>query len=364
MLTETISVGSLAEYINLIQTEQFANCYYRGENQKYDNISSTLVRQYNPTLNEEYGLSDIYKKLLSEYYKEIGNELNELQNKYFIAFAQHHGLKTNLIDFTTAPLVALYFACDGATEDKGPGYVYLLREESTVDATGFLEKHCAVSAKSANIFDKIAYYNDMQVINDFRQVLQKYVGLFNNQKIIHLLNSNISSFNNLEFAKKCKEYITSRQKLCELGGEGITQISQLIKKFFPDYDITGNNRVNEYIILLRLFFKDICEERWFTSLSHNIDFPASPYLIYRTPINFDRIRNQCGVFLYQGFVDYNTSSEATDAIMIQKIVPDITIEINNQQKILKELDMAGINKKYIYGDFDNTARYINEKFFK
>lgn len=363
MLAETIPVGSLAEYINLIQTEQFANCYYRGENQKYDNISSTLVRQYNPTLNDEYGLSDIYKKLLSEYYKEIGNELNELQNKYFIAFAQHHGLKTNLIDFTTAPLVALYFACDGATEDNGSGYVYLLREESTVDATGFLDKHCAVSTSIDNIFNKIAH-DDIQVINDFRQVLQRYVGLFNNQKIIDLINVNVSSFYHLDFAKQCQEYINSRQRLLATGVDAIGEMTQLIKDFLPDCEIFGNYRVNEYIALLRLFFRDIQEQCWFTSLSSNIDFPASPYLIYRTPINFDRIRNQCGVFLYQGFADYNTDIDITNGIMIQKIVPDITIEINNQQKILKELDMAGINKKYIYGDFDNTARYINEKFFK
>ena len=47
--------------------------------------------------------------------------------------------------------------------------------------------------------------------------------------------------------------------------------------------------------------------------------------------------------------------------MVQEIKPDIIVEIHNQKKIMKELDMIGINRKYIYGDFDNAARYINDK---
>ena len=41
---------------------------------------------------------------------------------------QHHGGKTNLIDFTTDYLVALFFACDG-NRDK-PGRVILLQRQS------------------------------------------------------------------------------------------------------------------------------------------------------------------------------------------------------------------------------------------
>ena len=39
----------------------------------------------------------------------------------------------------------------------------------------------------------------------------------------------------------------------------------------------------------------------------------------------------------------------------------MVIQVDNQKEIMKELDMVGINKKYIYGDFDNTAQYINMK---
>lgn len=68
--------------------------------------------------------------------------------------------------------------------------------------------------------------------------------------------------------------------------------------------------------------------------------------------------------MYQAFVEYQTDYEKVDGLMVQKIIPSMTIQVNNQKGIMKELDMVGINKKYIYGDFDNTARYINEKFFE
>ena len=119
--------------------------------------------------------------------------------------------------------------------------------------------------------------------------------------------------------------------------------------------------IMEFTALLLLFFDDLKSS--ITELPPDIQFPPIPYFFYKTPLKFDRIINQSGVFLYQGYVDYHTDVDTMNGLMVQKIIPDIVIQIYNQKEVIKELDMAGINKKFIYGDFDNMAQYINKKFF-
>lgn len=69
-------------------------------------------------------------------------------------------------------------------------------------------------------------------------------------------------------------------------------------------------------------------------------------------------------FLYQAFVDYQIGYDEMGRFMVQKIIPGIVIQIDNQKGIMEELDMVGTDKKNIYGDFDNTAQYISAKFFE
>lgn len=70
-----------------------------------------------------------YRKLsfdiLDEFEKHLAqNELDDLEFESIIYLAQHYELPTNLIDFTTDPRVALYFACSDAMDDDCSVYMY------------------------------------------------------------------------------------------------------------------------------------------------------------------------------------------------------------------------------------------------
>lgn len=359
-------IKSLAEYIELISKSEFQDSYFRGENDKYDKISSSLIRNID-NINDFIGVEEVYDNLQNAYYQEIGYQLDKTQEENFLAFSQHHGLKTNLIDFTTAPLVALYFACEREIYNAATGCVYILKKKNTIDASDFLHKYSIKGHTFNNVFYNIAI-NDRKVIDSFRILLENYMGLGsdkNPMETLCLLINQICSDCESEIFPNSYNYIKEYRKLWEEAAkpnfESIgADTRQLNKKYFPEINLIGGQTIVDFTVLLLLFFEDVKGHT--QEIKKDIPFPQIPYLMYKTPLKFDRIQNQNGVFLYQGFLDYQKDLYGEEiGTMVQEIKPDIIVEIHNQKKIMKELDMIGINRKYIYGDFDNAARYINDK---
>ena len=87
-----------------------------------------------------------------------------------------------------------------------------------------------------------------------------------------------------------------------------------------------------------------------------------PNFKYAHILTFERGRNQQGLFIYQNYLQSGQFINNPYIEGIQRIVPDKVVVINNKEKILDELNFIGINGKFIYGDYDNIAKYITSKF--
>ena len=101
---------------------------YRGESKSHCQVSSNLYREYEKDIKAEYfDIEIVQNEILREAREYTPHKMNDLE---ILAELQHYGGKTNLIDFTTDYLVALFFTCDGNPNE--PGRVILLRQQSEV----------------------------------------------------------------------------------------------------------------------------------------------------------------------------------------------------------------------------------------
>ena len=102
-------------------------CIYRGEDKDYDKVSSSYYRW----AFEDTGINVLgfYRGFVDKAFKAYTlpgaykYEKDQPESKI-----QHYGGKTNLIDFTDDPRVALFFACINLNYRNQPGRVILLDE--------------------------------------------------------------------------------------------------------------------------------------------------------------------------------------------------------------------------------------------
>ena len=74
-------------------------------------------------------------KILEDFEQYYGayESINIVDNWEFLALAQHYGLMTRLIDFTTNPYIALFFALHSKKRDDEKYLVYALDRSKTTD---------------------------------------------------------------------------------------------------------------------------------------------------------------------------------------------------------------------------------------
>ena len=127
--SQQIGIDEVLEKINEIARESATGDYiYRGEPVHYPRVTSGLYRQYSHIKAEHFDVAVVQADIL-----RVAREYtpHKMENFDLLATLQHFGDKTNLIDFTTDYLVALFFACDG--EHDEPGRVILLPREPDGD---------------------------------------------------------------------------------------------------------------------------------------------------------------------------------------------------------------------------------------
>ena len=126
MNTQTDLSRVLAKITEIANASATGDYIYRGEPKCHDSVSSSLYREYKDDIEaEHFNIEVVQNEILREAQEYTPHKMEDLE---ILTELQHHGGKTNLIDFTTDYLVSLFFACN-KKPDK-PGRVILLQRQS------------------------------------------------------------------------------------------------------------------------------------------------------------------------------------------------------------------------------------------
>jgi hypothetical protein len=251
-----ISLNTLEEFEHLISIpfknfRNYGDMFYRGHAENKWHLTPSLFREEN--IKNTDILNNLFKKeysnikdfthkadnirinLPGDYFKILNTPLEEIDiedwkdlNKNtwleLLTIGQHYGLKTRFLDFSKDPLIALYFAAEGAIETiLQDGYEHIKNNHFCV---------WAIDSHQLYIKDlEIKMVNSPTVKNDFLNA-QKGVFLtpknlnnrFNDNELLNFNIDDIIDFNSNIFAEKY---------------EGFRQYLPFVYKFNFPYTVVG-----------------------------------------------------------------------------------------------------------------------------
>lgn len=380
--------------------------FYRGHSDDTYEIKPSIYRKEEYIQNED----KIYKEVIAR----VPNQFEGKTTIEALTMMQHYDVPTRILDITSNPLVALYFACQTTKkkeeddETDAEVLAFDIPENNVCFSDSDRVTILANLAKCDKDFYFTTNYNDwIEIINEkIREIKNKKnpVSYYDDLEFYRMLDFdyNYMFYDYIENKEKKIKTIFKQKKDIDVLISTIEKLVYSFNKFddFIDYfeyeDLENLLRIQFYNKIKSLitdkFEKIIPElnEAFFDKLLHHIREDKSYFqpkinpndvmsvLAVKPKLNNPRIIRQQGAFLIFGIDDSDYLLLPTTKPMAKlnqnwilrgkkgenSDNPRIIIAKNSKKNILKELDDLGINQATLFPEIDKVGAYIKGKFEK